>query len=291
MRDYWLVKYIFSAIAWAYLIITLGAIGLALRYAKPLKSQITTTLVVVAVASILPLLGYRQHLQEQQVTDEFQVRFDKAEALFDKRCKTAGEKIYRTVENVEGVLLLNIRRSDRPGVQDNPLWADAALPNEAHDDEYIRNFLYWEHDAKAGDRGFLNSYPEGKTLAARGYRFVDVKQASGEIARYRLKQPPSPDLVKESLKRKPARYAIDFANPVNPEDRLNWVAGTTISVIDTETGEVMATRESYAFESGLGNKSGDRQPWARALTCPSWHGWDSGRTRFFVDQILKPKQG
>ncbi len=28
--------------------------------------------------------------------------------MFDERCKTAGYKIYKTVENVEGVTLLNV---------------------------------------------------------------------------------------------------------------------------------------------------------------------------------------
>ena len=38
-----------------------------------------------------------------------QERLAKAEAMFQERCKTAGEKIYRTVENVEGIFLLKLR--------------------------------------------------------------------------------------------------------------------------------------------------------------------------------------
>ena len=39
-----------------------------------------------------------------------QARLAKAEAMFQERCKTAGEKIYRTAEKVEGVLLMKIAR-------------------------------------------------------------------------------------------------------------------------------------------------------------------------------------
>ena len=39
-------------------------------------------------------------------TSERQV---KAQAMFAERCKTAGEKIHRTVEDVEGVYLMKVR--------------------------------------------------------------------------------------------------------------------------------------------------------------------------------------
>jgi len=40
---------------------------------------------------------------------EAKERLAKAQAMFAERCKTAGEKIQRRVENVEGVLLLKVR--------------------------------------------------------------------------------------------------------------------------------------------------------------------------------------
>lgn len=39
------------------------------------------------------------------------VRAQKAQAMFQERCKTAGEKIYRTAEDVEGILLMKLRPS------------------------------------------------------------------------------------------------------------------------------------------------------------------------------------
>lgn len=276
---------LFNAIGHFYWLLAIAGVFLALWKGKT-RAQKLIYVVLALVLFIGPLAPniYR--------TIEYRSKLSKAQTLFDERCKTAGEKIYRTVENVEGVLLLNIRQSDRPGTADNPLWPDAALPNEATGDQYIRHFLYWEHDSGGGRRGFLNSDP--KNAISRGYGFVDVPQANGIVLRYRLKSPGNRDkndLLSEPVIGEGTRYAVDFVNQINFEDRLNWVAGTTITVTDTESKEVIATRESYSFEAGLGSKAGARQPWKFAVTCPSFSGWDGGRTRFFVDQILKPKQG
>jgi hypothetical protein len=289
MRDYWLVKYLISAIGWAYVIVTLVAIGLALRYAKPLKSKIIATLVVLAIASILPIQGFQEYQQRKQSQAAFQERFDKAEALFDERCKTAGETIYRTVEDVEGIQLLNLRSGDRASNWANPNWPDAALPSDATGMGYIEYFLSWERRNGPSPRGYLTVNPDKAT--ARGYRFVDVKQADGTFLRYRLKKPNDTDLVSEPIAGQPARYAVGSVSHVDPADRAQWVAGVTITVTDTQTSETMAQKIAYSFEPGLGNTGGERMPWGFAVSCPAWRGWDGARTRFFVDQILKPKQG
>jgi hypothetical protein len=88
----------------------------------------------------------------------------------------------------------------------------------------------------------------------------------------------------------PARYAISFADISDPADRRFWIAGTTVTVTDTKTSEILATSTWYAFEPGQGSTAGGRQPWAFATTCPISGGGNSS-TRFFVDQVLKPKRG
>lgn len=292
MRDYWLTKELLQAAGLSFALMALIGIGMALWLPKKWWGKLLAV-IAVGIAISIPLRKASQETRQQQVVvNDYQARLSKARALFDERCKTGGEMIYRSVDGVEGVLLLNVRASDKSGSRDNPLWPDAALPHEAADDEYIRSFLYWEHDAGGLGRGFLN--PDPQKAKSRGYRFVDVRQADGAVLRYRLKYPGNRDkteLVTELVNGRPARYVVDFVNQVDPDDRMNWVAGTTITVTDSQTNEVIATRESYAFESGLGSKAGARQPWAFAVTCPSFIGWDGARTRFFVDQVLKPKQG
>jgi hypothetical protein len=289
---------VLQGIGLLYWFVVLTALALILWKAKGWlwKALLVTTVLAIMLGPVAVHVMRRNSEQQQA-----KAKLDEAKRLFDERCKTAGEKIYKTVENVEGVLLLNIRQEDRPGIGDNPLWPDAALPHEATGDQYIRNFLFTEYDGSpadhpmvAGERGFLSSGGGAYRILSQGYHYVDVKQADGTTLRYRLKEPRNidrADLVNEPVTGTPARYAVGFVNQVNPEDRAHWVAGTTITVTDTQTNEVIATRESYSFEAGLGSKAGGRQPWRFAVTCPTFSGWDGGRTRFFVDQFLKPKQG
>jgi hypothetical protein len=301
MRDYWLTKDLLQAAGIGFVLLALIGIGLALWLPKKWWGKLLAVLAVGFVTAI-PIYKAIQESQQQQVeVNDYKERLTKAQALFDERCKTAEVKVYKTVDGVDGVSLLNIRQYDRLGVADNPLWPDAALPLESGGDDYIRYFLYQEYDGSPddrglapGERGYLSVGVSGKPkVMSRGYRFVDVKQADGSTLRYRLKEQSKPDLVSEPVKGTPARYAVGFVNDVNPDDRAHWVAGTVITLTDTQTNEIVAKRASYSFEPGLGSKAGGRQPWRFAVTCPanSIKLPSEHLTRFFVDQILKPKQG
>ena len=73
------------------------------RYRRWLQS---TACIVVATLFMIPLNKYHSYKErfwerqaalyeeEQAKRDEFQARYNKAKAIFDERCKTAGEKIY-----------------------------------------------------------------------------------------------------------------------------------------------------------------------------------------------------
>jgi hypothetical protein len=297
MRDYWLTKDLLQVVGIGFVLLALIGIGLALWLPKKWWGKLLAVLAVGFVISI-PLYKASQESQQQQVVvDNYKEQFAKAQALFEERCKTAGEKIYKTVENVEGVLLLNVRGPGMARDRANPLWPDAAFPDEFGGEGYIRTFLFWEHlqvgqtqrDTSRASRSYLNPTPS----SLPGYRFVDVKQADGAILRYRLKNPGDQDsveLINEPIKGPVARYAVGFVNKIKPEDRAHWVAETTITVTDTQTNEVIATRESYSFEPGLGSEAGGRQPWGFATVCPK-SGSGTSPSRFFVDQILKPGKG
>jgi hypothetical protein len=293
-----IVKLVLWVIAGVFAICLLFALTLN----KTAKDRWAWSITTVGFFALMLWLGYDHWVaQPKQVAvakakemgtpsqQEFKERYAKAKALFDERCKTAGEKIYKTVEGVEAIQLLNIRQNDRPGAMDNPLWPDAALPRESFGDWYIKTFLFFEnHDDKRSERGYLTNVASNLP----GYKYVEIVVEDGKINRYELEKINTrSELTKTSTLQKSTRYAIGFTNPMDYEDRKNWIAGTKITVTDTQTKEVIAERTSYAFEPGLGGKGGDRQPWGFAVTCPALSGWDGGRTRFFVDQVLKPIQG
>jgi len=140
-------------------------------------------------------------------------------------------------------------------------------------------------------RGALNS-TSSSPFDLPGYRYVDAKGNDGVIWRHRLKQPVGyPLLSKTELKSQPARYAVSYTNLIDPKDREQWIAETTVTVSDTQTSEILARSTWYSFEPGLGSRDGHRTPWLFARSCPELSGGqERAATRFFVDQVLKPKK-
>ena len=63
-------------------------------------------------------------------------------AVWEDKCRTvAGEKIYRKVENVEGVLLMKVRPQRSDGELADRMWPGAAFAREASTNGYISTFL------------------------------------------------------------------------------------------------------------------------------------------------------
>ncbi|WP_172199417.1 hypothetical protein [Niveibacterium sp. COAC-50] len=227
-------------------------------------------------------------------------------AYWENKCETvAGEKIYRKVEGVEGVLLLKVR----PRAAD-PEWYDrnfpgAAFAKEATSNEYIETFLGYEHSpSPTGEpvsptrRGFIttdfnSSDPSNKP----GYRYVDVvDEKDGKRYRYTLRR--ERDLSAKTewwnvfLDRVPAadpapRYAVTYEDHVIPEERAMGVASTTLKVIDTQTNEVMGELTRYAIAGGFEQHTVS-PPWLNAYRCPNQSVGTEAATRKFVDQVLIP---
>ncbi len=240
----------------------------------------------------------------------YRERYAKAEALFRERCKTAGVVIHRTVKDVEGIELTKVRPkldwADRRYF--DPMFEGAAMAGEHQGVDYVNQFLMTELiDARQPQRrGTLNS-PDFESGAGqtrrRGYQFVEViDQASGQRARAEFdKHPPGTNLWVKAPRLTPVtesvtRYALDYDDLVNANDRLLWVAGTQLKVVDKQTGEVIATLTKFVWDPGFGSRSTGRWPWQHAdnfgpsRNCPSEPGVASDTSRKFVDTVLIPKQ-
>ena len=137
-----------------YLLLALAAICFALWMGKTWIRKLAFSLLVLAlfIAPIAPDI-YR--------TIEYRAKLAKAQALFDERCKTAGEKIYRTVENVEGIQLLKVR--EYVGSGEGQYVASAAAAHESTGDFYIRSFLLYEReDGKFAGRALVKDLNTSK---------------------------------------------------------------------------------------------------------------------------------
>jgi len=272
---------IFFCYAAGYLLFT----ALATRFQKTPKGKFKAAIIVFLIyTSPISWLIYKAASETIKEKIEYRRTYPPAKALFDELCKTAKENIYKTMDNVDGVLLLNIRKGK---IEDNrnPNWPDAASGYETssnkppYGEEYIRSFLGPTYITKSIDQ----------TVASRGYSYVDVKE-EGRFWRYRYGELNSRDLIKEPSPPELARYAVDFKNDVNPEHRKHWVAGTTVTVIDTWNQEIIAEKTWYAFAIITPRMPEKPHFWSSAYICAEEKEFISPmyRTRKFVDKVLQP---
>ena len=236
---------------------------------KILSGSLTAAAILILFVWIIPK-QFGPSKEEIQAQEEWDRKYKEAEAVFNEQCKTAGEKIYRTVDNVEGIMLLKVIPDDnvaRDTQTRDPMWADAAL-NAGAGEGFISNFL--------------------NPMNKKGYAYVDVLQPDqSNIIRYTSESRPFTQLRNP---KHPARYAVTFEHDINPELRRHWVAGATIRVIDRKTNEVIAEKTTYAFEKGLGGTGGARMPWLFAILCNEERLTSSEPLSDFVLSILKPYQ-
>ena len=245
----------------------------------------------------------------------------KAMAMWQERCKAAGEKIYRTVEGVEGVYLMKLRpKGTNFGDQ---FKLDDPYGRDLDGDGYIETFV---RDSFAKMRS-PNPRPEWPPRL--GYHYVEAQdpkdgqryrytggmkvtgrmEASAPNVQIDLKRDPNFDLniYRFVLDRvpasgKPPRYGVTYDDISTREEREYWIAGSSLKVIDLQTNEVIAERIGYMVDWAQGSQAGGRSPWLFAAdnACPDFHRFpnpvvqtkgassQSWQTLDFVEKILKP---
>ena len=252
----------------------------------------------------------RARQQEMQAKAEArQKEYLESKAIFEERCKSAGEKIYQTVENVEGITLLNVPKESPQGARNDPMWEGAVFSWGSSEKEYVREFLFWE--IRDDDSpGFLTSvdprpsaretqiklwgYPTNMSKhkkAYRGYRYADVQQKDNRFLRYRFpddKDRKNTDTLLVQPIERPSRYALEYKPIVDPADRKHWVAGVTVNVYDLQTHTLMATKTWYALNPSQGHAY-QTWEWSRVEACPDEKVIQY--VRFFVNRVIQPKQG
>lgn len=249
-----------------------------------------------------------------------QERVQRGKALFDEKCRTvAGEKIYRTVPEVEGVLLLKVRRQVGERQWADKMWSGAAFAGEPTEDGFLNSFLgaevplghppsspYFGKPISEKMRGSITpkAPKDLRPIDRPGYRYVDViDEIDGKRYRYtgRWEEPWKNDksylkgYIKFYLDKTPSsdpapRYAVTWEDHVIPEERDLWLASSTVKVIDRQTNEILGEMTRYAWSAGAPSRA-NPSPWLSAYACPKSKGLSGYAIRMFVDQILIPKRG
>ena len=258
-------------------------------------------------AAIVLVLGWYAYeivppiWEQKQASKAFKKQFDQAEALFTEKCKTAVPQVYQTAENIEGITLLKVwpRAENRTAAGADLMTETAGLFGQSSEDNYIRGYLYWER-RNSGKTIFDIQYKDaiqvpdkkdrGNKDLFRGFRYVDVKQPDGSYLRYHFTDPTDPRTLTSQPIAEPSRYAVTFENPIYPEERKLWVASSQTTILDTQTNQVMATLNWYAFDPNVGRRSAGGQPWLDAIECPKHGRTGSAPMRHFVTDVIQPKQ-
>ncbi|MBB4013059.1 hypothetical protein [Niveibacterium umoris] len=247
-------------------------------------------------------------------------------ALWEQKCKTeAGEKIYRRVEDVEGITLLKVRPPAGENEWHDRMWPGAAFAHEGTAEEYIKDFLGYEEafgpEGKPSPitptaRGAINTSYKAGPHERPGYRYVDaIDEKDGRRYRYSgsvkvvgQKDQTAPGIVDEMKNEgdrfdpnvyrwtldktyapDPApRYAVTYEDHVVPEERALGVASSTVKVLDIQANEVLGELTVFAFTYGF--ESRGSSAWLRARICPTYGGGSGSPSRLFTDQVLVPRK-
>ncbi|MDG9928934.1 MULTISPECIES: hypothetical protein [unclassified Pseudomonas] len=248
-------------------------------------------------------------------------------ALWEEKCRSvAGEKIYKVVPDVEGLVLLKVR--PKAGVQEwaDPNWPGAAFAKEAQRDEYVNTFLGYEYATftlgrdepnkiTKEQRGYIATDSRPGLMDRPGYSYIDVvdpgdgkryrytgsikvvgrKDTEAEGVQMALARNPDYDLniYRWALDRNPAPdlsplYGVTFEDHVIPSERALGVASSTVRVINLKTGDVLGEMLRYVWSTPASRAN--PSPWLTAYKCPGHAVGAEAATRKFVDQILIPRK-
>ncbi|MBB5206401.1 hypothetical protein HNQ51_003747 [Inhella inkyongensis] len=213
--------------------------------------------------------------------------------------------------------LVNVRtHKDNFNVGEQPADQFRLSDPYGHDsdgDNYILNFLQGYYYRTQETKPTLSGAPP-----RIGYRYVEaVDPKDGKLYRFtgRVEEPWQFDkrylkgytrfvLDRRPIEERSAHHGVKFEDISTREEREHWIAGSSLKVIDLESGQVLGERLGYMVDWAQGSRAGARSPWLFAAdnACPSFDrglalrgsqpafSAQTGQTLDFVEKVLKPIQ-
>jgi hypothetical protein len=194
---------------------------------------------------------------------------------FEHLCRTeAGEFIYKTVENVEGLYLMRPRER----VTDHHLMHLYALEDV---------FAYSDVEYEAPQQLFINP-------PWRNYKYFEVSLSNSDAVNSGLSkyqryfgrvQDKSP-MRSEAVSSLKSRYGYTWRGITRPHDRELGIIGSELIVFDLQSGEVLAVRRGY-IRSGDVRNSLTKIWWLGGHVCPKYRDGHIYNYEF-ISKVLKP---
>jgi hypothetical protein len=230
-----------------------------------------------------------------------------AKEYFERLCKTeAGEFIFKTVEDVEGIFQMRPRGmatdyelqhlyaledpygSNRDASTSeegfvNPPYSDAVKT----DDVKKRGYKLYKPDQ---NYKFLEKViPSSQQSLSNGSMYVRYTRPNTdkmivENGQYIYPRDQQPRIIAEHVKERKSRYGYTWRGIARPHDRELGIAGGEIIILDLQANEVLAVRRGYLRTTNI-RETGGRVWWLGGHSCPSNM---PGREETFIHKVLKP---
>jgi len=209
------------------------------------------------------------------------------EQYFDHLCKTeAGEFIYKTVENVEGIYQMRPRPA--VGYEANHLYAiedpyGGPAGNDQPEMKFVRPTRYQFFESP----DLLRRGPGGlKEFSHPSYFVTPDKDAT--LARYFGHNGQKPKTMqKEFDVMRKSKFGYTWRGITRPHDREMGVAGSELIVLNLETNEVLGVHRGYARFDIDKTVAGTAamQWWKR---CPTVFKTETNARLSFILKVLSP---
>jgi hypothetical protein len=207
---------------------------------------------------------------------------------FDHLCKTeAGEFIYKTMENVDGLYLMRTRK--RPTDYEMEHLYDLEAPYQEVHGEYYNSGEYFiqphlgkyqfletplpKDSNSTGEYKYWHYYRNENAHPGRDYqtaldgRFVRVPYVVAE----------------KGVQSLSSRFGVTWRGITRPHDRDLGIAGSELIVLNLESKEVLAVRRGFKRTGGVRNLTGVW--WLAGQTCPKL---SEKPDHWFIRDVLKP---
>lgn len=251
-----------------YLLGSILRIHMVRTYRSKKSIGVVSALVYCSPFVVFCILGFQEWWEQRQ--------FHLDVAYVQELCaRSGGDKIYRRVDNVEGVFQMTARPyttdaiwRDQYGMQDP--WGKAQGDSDS---------------TLAGSGPSIALGPNSIGTGIHGYRFLEQRTAPGESTQPYLRRIPGKNLSTYVSDLR-SRYGYQTEDITTPEMRKRWIAGGRITIVDLRTQEVLAERVGY-FKA-IGKKSS--MPWYESgaystrRMCPN----NSHLSKFLTSVLIPP---
>lgn len=195
---------------------------------------------------------------------------------FDHLCRTeAGEFIFKTVENVKGLMMLR----PRPFATDEMLMDRYAMEDPL------------------GHENWEVTEPEKIFVSSKGYEYLEkpsgsgtqgqIKRFSGYSARWEGNAMVKTPMQVETAETPRSRYGYTWRGVRREKDRELGIAGGELIVLELDSGQVLAVRRGYIRSRSV-KSSRTGIWWLSGEVCPKSRE-NMFSTEHFLHKVLKPR--